>query len=279
MILKKVIFIFIVLCLSTLCTGCATYMWNQTIDRIMLVPSFDQKFEVNHFPVKKIKGYFYGIKEHDNKKYYNFVVPNVFKGYSKEWIEIILPVASEDKNAILTKVDSFEGNRDYIYINYQNSFTSGSKIDLDSLNYYAPNPFEIDNTVSYKHPTLIAFCLPNYGSGAYIRIGQKININEPSNINANLQGKLYLVCQKTGENPKYILAEKMTDINKDSSGNCEWWYWSDTYVSNAFDPFKSIEINIYRGVGYIVTVPIDIVTSPIQLLIYLLIKDLKLAPV
>lgn len=260
MTFKRMIKVVFILLLSSQFTGCATGMWNDKINQ-QLKPSHDENIMMSHSYGDEAKGYykgyFNGIKKSDGKEYYNYIIPDALGDPAKYWLDVLIPVGSNDKVAQIKKIEYFTGTNDAIYVQYDRGYNFESMVS--NIHKFSS---------SYNYPTHIQFHLSSYGSGASIWLGQKIDVTNTSSISEEMQGNLYLVCQPPHSYPLVKkLAKKITDVSKDINGNCELWYLSNKFITNPYEGSlaKSIGLNVIRVAGCFITVPIDILTSPIQL--------------
>jgi len=173
-------------------------MWNKQMEA-SLETTFG--YRPTDYQGLLLKGYFQGIAERNGNKYYHFVIPDAFRNSEINGIEVLVPLASNDKNAKITMLDTFEQKGSPVYIKYMTSIGYEEKEErqIAPLSKYAPQPEVIQETVPFDYPAFMAFSLPYYSSGAYIRIGQPVN-GASLSINPDLHKKSNLVCRKIGSN-------------------------------------------------------------------------------
>ncbi len=276
-IFRKLTAVVFLLSVCALSTGCATMFLNDGISKGVLKNHYDKnKFcvpEESRFchPTME-KGYFKGITKRFGRQYYTYVVPDVFtKSLEDDGLEITLPVSPDNKRASIKMVDAVEKNDKVVYVIFydRNIYKDdpSRQEQIPAWECSSGNPFRevSDIAVSPDYPTLIFIGIPELSSGAQIRAGIRMNIAELSNVAEELKKYMCVKCPQTG----FTLA---TSIQPEASRDdaCQLWYWSEIYESNSYRSMSAAGYNTLRVLGHLVTVPFDILTSPIQLTAYIL---------
>lgn len=262
-----------------LSSGCATMLLHEYIDD-KVYPHFTDAYSIIKPDIecknkKLLMGYFKGITEQNGKQYYNYVIPDIFRGISGYGLEIFIPISPEDKNAIIKKTDKFKINNNPVYVFYDSDETTRYKFKPTRDHFISGCDNDLFKNVSLNYPTIIIVNrLYNY-SGALIHLGQKMNIIDPLNIDAHLRERIYTNKQEKEFSFKQF---EQTDVNKYSP--CELWYWSDTYVSNDYEKLTRLLKKTILTPGYIFSITYDIVTIPFQIFILpFIFGDINMAPV
>ena len=276
-ILRKFIVVVFLLGYCAFAAGCATMVWNEGFDKGILKNHYNKNIycmpEASRFchPVIE-QGYFKGITKRYGRQYYQYVVPDVFtEAANDDGLEITIPVSPHDKHAGIKTVDAFEKNDKVAYVIFydRNIYkdNSPSKEHIPDWECSAVNPFKTvaDEALAVDYPTLILVAIPGLSSGAQIRAGKRMNVADPSTIDAGLKKTMCVNCAKTGFS---LAASVQPGVSNDDS--CQWWYWSDIYETNGYKPMSAAGYNFVRVLGHLVTVPFDVVTSPVQLTAYIM---------
>lgn len=111
------------------------------------------------------------------------------------------------------------------------------------------------------YPFFMKINVPRNASGITLSIGGKIGSDRGVDLPPG-----YLICLDS-HNKKYLLAFQGGKEYVPQE-NCKW-YWSTTYTANTH--YDLVSYSLFRSmeyIGYIVTVPFDIVTSPLQILAF-----------
>lgn len=240
---KKNILIIIVILISNY--GCCSGHWFSLADKQTDVVLPEPKKYSN---MKYEKGFYLGKENINNIEHYKYVFP--FS--SKTSFEILIPT----NNAISDKfqINKIRGNTkpsgDIAYILFHKDPIYYSYLDSrDPLQFYRNKNFfpdnwkddEIFSGLPKDYPAFVSLYLVRYGKNSKIIFGTK---NQSILSNSN---------NKLNEN-----------TNSSNTSNQEW-NWSEQYSVNK-NIFYAALIAKYTlmSAGLFLTIPLDIVTSPIQ---------------
>lgn len=277
----------------TLSACYATTYWNEKIDhQVVWRHNYWHYYSRNQRlapePIAKdtfgsyYKGEYTGIKELNNNKYNSYIFPNLFKEKSrKRLMEILLPVSNAESVAIIRTFDQYVPHKEYTYrvvssakesdykgnayLRYLPMSTSSvpvvnpkfiSDIEAQWYKYYhSPNYFS-DEVFSADQPSLLDLVVISSNADATIRYGNKVN-GDP--IVSGKSGQIVYVCPTT-TNAANALATSQRDSNE-----CDSWIWSfPAQVQFAKLHTQGDDLEATRRHGYLITVPIDIITFPVQ---------------
>lgn len=245
-------------------SGCiATRNWNEHIDQKLYIDTLD--LSANEFASLGWEGHFYrqgyylGIQEQKGVKYFHYTVPNIYKNPSKNIFDILVPIRNTDKSAIIRSVESdgSTGHANIVYFKF-----GGPLVEPINPRYLHKGNPSVPVILPTDYPALITLHIWKYGQKPVMRAGQRIGTIESSsfNTNYNRDQRYTLICRDNVDS-------KDVKFNAVPQGNyqCDMWSWSEMLTSEyEYGTFEKVKYNALRYTGYLVTVPIDVVTSPFQ---------------
>lgn len=217
-------------------------------------------------PYTFFRGDFLGIEEINGERYYHYVIPDLYNE-GKEYIDLQIPVHYADKTKAVkmreVRAAPLKAPRS-VYVGYISSFDPVMN----------PRYIEKDSStvIETDYPCLLMFHLGGYGERAKLRIGQKTASAERAMVIVNgaamREGAhAYRVCPITsGAEWSLDGTNAVTRENHVDAAGCELWYWSDTLkTEQAYRTGFKYFLEALPYIGYVFTVPLDILSSPIQI--------------
>ena len=203
----------------------------------------------------------------DGSNYHQYICPNMYNDSVDAFLEIDIPFADEDgHSAIIRSADRASLQKKLLqqsrpaYIEFDGQSMLNPKHLRTVDRSLPPEPFP------EAYPSLISFRL-SLGS---VRSGQKKKpvkaySKEELEQFGKPMGHHYLLCPETSpyDNMKdFIYSEQ--ELRSD----CEVWYWTNftKIIGNIETGVDKKNIVMKRYAGYLWTVPVDIITSPFQLI-------------
>jgi len=231
------------------------------------------------------KGEYTGIKELNNQKYNCYIFPNLFKNYSnKRLMEILLPAVSNVSSvAIIRTFDQYVKHKEYtyrvvssskeayykgyMYLRYIPATTNDvpvinpkfiARVEAEWQKYYhRPNYFS-DEAFSTDQPPLLDLAVISSSTKTIIRYGNKSKGDATvSELTGNT--RIAYVCPTTtNESDALAGAQQYTN-------GCDRWMWSfPLQIQFADLHTQGDDLEAERRHGYFLTVPLDILTFPVQ---------------
>jgi hypothetical protein len=276
MIIGRAVFITL-LSVSLASSGCFTIAWHEKMEKKMAVrlstktfPGEPDSFGVNdngEFPHQYKKCDHLGTKTIDGVPYHQYLCPNMYHDSEYAFLELFIPpVDSGARKAIirsvkLPAVPIRTSKHEPVYIRFT---THGPSL----VNPYVIRDY-VDRSLSARQystrfPSLMSLGFSQEKGTVSLWFMQRMEKGPDSSsnimpISAERKRHYLSVCPDTYDMPVY-------DPDTMAHGtDCDLW-WSDL-----IEDFGTVKTNdhtllkITRGIGYVITVPADIITSPIQL--------------
>jgi len=210
-------------------------------------------------------GNYLGAKEEDGQKYYRYVLPNVYDS-DRSYLELMVPIdfISTTKKPMMREVASGATLTNFpAYVAYGEV---SNNIHINSQFIIAKLGVSLDT----GYPPLLLVGLHEYGQKIAFRLGKKITSNEEKMrlSEKNRQSAIYKACL----DEKYAFWRPgMRTVTNDDVLNrkCDEWLWSNVMLTEeSYRPSVKYIMKTFEYLGYLITVPIDIITSPFQLWIW-----------
>lgn len=279
-IIRNAAFITLLFPCFALCTGCITLSWNDKIKSHLVQNVSDKQAPCVGFEPYGLNGKcvhpsytkctYIGLAGQDSVNYHHYICPNMYNDSTDAFLDIYIPYLETGREvAIIKSIDRkniphipIQSERP-VYIQFSSIATINPKF-VQSTDQSGPtNPF------STNYPSLISVGFD--GVEGTLRAGQRIDVKKLSKEDLKrfgIKGRNYLsVCPETkayiDSMPPYVYNQEVTyDIRSD----CDLWYWSDTMVVVGYIKGNNkLPWKVLKYTGYLVTVPLDVLTSPIQL--------------
>lgn len=214
-------------------------------------------------PYTLYKGDYLGIETIQGERYYHYIIPNIYS-QEKSFFDLKIPVdyskaASEIK---MREILSAYTSAHSVYVAFTDSF------------HPAMNPryvnSDIDVILDSRYPCLMLFGINGRGQKATLRIGRKAYYNDLNNRGGSEVGNnYYKACRETPKDSWSI--HDTVEIKPGSTfdeTSCDLWSWSDTLKSEQeYRRFTGAVLSFMQNFGSVVTVPLDIISSPVQITI------------
>ena len=223
------------------------------------------------------KGEYRGIKHLNNQEYNWYIFRNPLSKPSKRFLEILLPIGNTNTMAILRTFDQYAAQKEYtykystdicyVYLRYRlvsaesvpavnPKFLAASEAQLYK-HYHSPNYFS-DSVFTTDYPSILDLTANSSGSDSTIRFGYKMAPETTQGEKEENLSAVY-VCSATIESSDALAGSQVY------ANGCETWLWSNP-VKTKFENQLTLgdDLERDRRFGHILTVPLDIITSPIQ---------------
>lgn len=278
MIMRKTVFVSILFA-SITCSGCFfTTEWNNKMEAKMNAllstktfshgpDSFGIDIAYDHdgyHPEYKRCDYI-GTAAIEGFHYHQYLCPNMYNDSKHAFLELLIPFVEGEKEAAIVKsVHRRDGeakrtNVDRpVYIGFNHELRPDGIRRVDRSLH--------DTPFFTSFPSLISMNLNQLTGKASLRFMQKkakglYTSNELIQLSSKRDDHYRSACPETFDMPIYDY------YKKSGRDECELWYWSDEMiVSGAIETTNKTPLKVKRAMGYMITVPADIVTSPIQLI-------------
>lgn len=289
MIIRKAVFI-LILFASMTCSGCFTAGWNN-----MMKPKIDTRLSTKSFshgpdsfgiddggkyPAYKKCDYI-GTEAVEGFQYHHYMCPNMYNDSEYAFLEMFIPFAESGNRAAIIKsvnqrvIPAKRSNiHDPVYIHFYNSINPNFIRDhVDRSLGVTPFTTNI--------PSLIALNFNQRSGKVVLEVWQRMDKEfkelHTSDELLRLSGQrcYAYVCPETKDQYPINKWSKYNYNYLSTRADCDLWYWS--YAINASGTLKTndkVLWKVARDIGYIITVPADVITLPIQLIGMLLIREL-----
>lgn len=299
MTIRKAVFILIFF-VSITCSGCFTGKWNELIDaKITGCPPHSYcnvhvsmktfYYEPDSFGINDSGKYpeykrcdYIGKEAIKGVNYHHYMCPNMYNDSKHAYLELFIPDAkSGSKWAIIKSRRLIWAERKNIHNPVYIHFTTSPPAAHDR----PINPYFIRKSVDRSlgstpfpanYPSLISMNYNRGGHNITLDVGQKVDRSEAIDLlnsrdapyPRNVPGiNVYGYQQACAGKDKFISFRDATN-----NPDCELWYMPRIHASgtDVETSDKTLLWEITRYIGDIITVPLDIITGPIQL--YIIIK-------
>jgi hypothetical protein len=203
-------------------------------------------------------GYYKGTVEKEGQRYHAFHLPDPYRGAKSRSLELIVPVAecSVKGRARVRELDRpASGDRPVI----ARFAGSTNKINPKYISrHFGP----LDAAFSTQYPGLLSISV-RYK--LRVRMGRLLKPNEHLKATPERHPPKYEpICDTTQPYENRFNFYKGILENADPA-TCSWWLWSETYTAEGY-PGAGVVLDVLEAAGYLVTFPVDVVTSPLQLI-------------
>jgi len=300
---SRIILLFVIIAPSSACMcpsepyGCITKTWNDTIDRRLAAEFKEDNQKPYKLPSDRSNmyasagiGYYMGTRELKKAQYNDYVMPDVFTNTSATGLIISLPIYKNSGTASLVHLPMMKINEKPVIVIYSSEITSLNGYErigclnlncaheflsnLAAINTLSPELSSAIRNVLNGNSGVVLFELLNGGSKASVRIINKKQPDQSADSNSAIYSQSYLVCDIKNR-PGLPVDIIINDVEYYSKYKyCSLWYASDIFEVSYDEPSIYYVKNGPRYAMYIVTVPLDILTSPFQLSQYLVMRSL-----
>ena len=196
-----------------------------------------------------------------NIRYYHYLIPNIYCK-RQSYFDLLIPFDySNSKNFIkMIEVSTAPASaRKPVFIAYTDSFNAviNPNYVVGSLDYFS----------SMDYPCLMLFGIIESERKAMLRIGKRIRLSELQGSGEPVSRKnLFRVCQDTSAD-NWSLRNNLNEEKDDPSYvACDIWCWSDSLKADGeYRSYEKSFLTVIHYIGYVMTVPLDIISSPIQI--------------
>ncbi len=206
------------------------------------------------------KGDYLGVVNSSKKSFYHYVIPNIYsKGHS--YFDLLIPTdyyESKDPVTIREVSTAPERPQQAVFIAYTDSFQG-----VINPNYVTHPSFFADK----NYPCLMLFGIMQSDRRAMVRIGRRAGPGELQGFSASTsRQERYRVCEDTAPNSWSLKGPLDKDGNNSDAVACDIWCWSDRLRADGeYRYYETRLLRVIHNVGYVMTVPLDIISSQIQI--------------
>ena len=284
--MRRYLIICVLLILSLMLNACYfTSSWDQKIDNQVAFPHYNSwSPESTFFPepvAKDVNGFYYkgeykGIKQLNNQKYHFYIYFNPSDKPSKRFMEILVPISNTNTVAILRTFDQYS-RAEYRWptkLDLRRAYLRYTSTNMDRVpavnpkflaaaeaqwykSHHFPNKFS-DSVFSSEGPSLLDVTAVPSGSGAIIRFGQRMK-GDATSVGKGQNLEAVYVCPTTTDASDALAGSQTYTIG------CDTWLWSRPIKANIEELHsQGDDLEKKRRHGYFLTVPLDIITFPVQ---------------
>ncbi len=290
--------IFLALAANLILSGCFfTREWNDKIDQQVVWRHDYWDYCSRNVPLaaepiaKDVYGSYYkgeytGIKQLNNQKFYSYIFPNQFHNSRKRLMEILIPVNNNGSMPIIRTFNQYLKHKEYTYKSVSSAeahykghaylrFVPMPTSDLPAVNpkfiadveakwynyYHFPNYFS-DAVFSTDQPSLLELAV--ISSNAETTISYGYRSKGDATVSGNDLRDVHVCPSTTNESDALARSQQ-------SSDGCDRWIWSHPLRTQFTDlNTQGDDLEATRRYGYFITVPLDIVTFPVQAVVVMI---------